>query len=86
MNNGNIKFISDSNLINSDYNIYLNKFGERISKRKITNEYTLNKEEVNKAINSFIDITYRKFDQYKLMEFGEFDINISSSDEEEDIQ
>ena len=86
LNNGNIKFISDSNLINSDYNIYLNKFGERISKRKITNEYTLNKEEVNKAINSFIDITYRKFDKYKIIEFGEFDINIISSDEEEDIQ
>ena len=81
-----IQFISDSNLINSDYNIYLNKFGERISKGKITNEYTLNEVEVNKAINSFIDITYRKFDKYKIFEFGEFDINISSSDEEEDIQ
>ena len=45
---------------NSGIYVYLNSFGEYITNSELNNNYILNKIELNKSIQIFIDVAYRK--------------------------
>ena len=48
-------------LIKSNIFIYMNKFGEALKEKYyFSDEYKLNKNELNKGINNFIDMTYKR--------------------------
>ena len=55
-----IVYILDRRFISSGIYIYLNNFGEPMKEKYIGDEYILNKNELNKAINKYIDLTFRK--------------------------
>ena len=58
--NTEIVYILKRRIINSNICIYLNSFGETLKDKYLNDEYKLNKEELNKGINKFIDMTFRR--------------------------
>ena len=58
--NTEIVYILKRRIINSNIFIYLNSFGETLNDNYLNDEYKLNKEELNKGINKFIDMTFRR--------------------------
>ena len=61
IHNVQIVYILDRKMINSGIYIYLNNFGEHMKDRYYLNDdYVLNKNELKKAINKYIDLTFRK--------------------------
>ena len=76
LNDGEITFVSETNIINSQTFIYLNKFGDKVNEGKITNDYLLNEDEMKKTIISFIDFSFRKYNKYQMNLFGNlFNLN-----------
>ena len=59
--NSEIKYLFKRRIINSDIFIYTNALGERLKDDNyLSDEYKINKDELNKGIIKFIDMTYRK--------------------------
>ena len=61
--NDEIVYILDRRFIPSGIYIYLNNFGEPMKGSYISDEYVLNKIELNKAINKYIDLTFRIYQE-----------------------
>ena len=78
---GRIYFFLNSFLVSTNYCLYLDKFGQKIIK-KISNDFELNDTEYNKALNSFIDLSYRKY--FKNAFVNVIDINNDNDDDEEE--
>ena len=55
-----IIYILKRRFFNSKIFIYLNNFGDVLKDKYLKDEYKLNKEELKKGINKFIDLSYRK--------------------------
>ena len=76
LNDGEISFVSETNIIYSHIFIYLNKFGDKVNNGKITNDFILNEDEMKKTIISFIDFSYRKYNKYHMDIFNNiFNLN-----------
>ena len=59
--NSEIKYLFKRRIINSNIFIYTNAFGEGLKDNYyLSDEYKINKDELNKGISKFIDMTYRK--------------------------
>ena len=58
--NSEIIYISKRRIIKSNIFIYMNEFGESLKNNFMNDEYKLNKDELNKGIMKFNDMTYRK--------------------------
>ena len=78
---GRIYFFLNSFLLSTNYCLYLDKFGQKIIK-KISNDFELNDTEYNKALNSFIDLSYRKY--FKNAFLNVIDINNYNDDDDEE--
>ena len=61
--NSEIIYISKRRIIKSNIFIYMNEFGESLKNNIMNDEYKLNKDELNKGIMKFNDMTYRKKDK-----------------------
>ena len=55
-----IIYLLKNQLIFSGIHVYLNSFGEFINEHYLNDNYILNKIELNKGIQNFIDISFRK--------------------------
>ena len=60
MRNCEIEYILKRRIIKSKIFVYLNDFGETIRDYYMNDKYKLNRDELKKGINIFIDMTYRK--------------------------
>ena len=58
--NGEIVYLLKGRYIMSNIFIYLNDYGEIFKDKFLTDEYKLNKEELDKGIRQFLDMTFRK--------------------------
>ena len=58
--NTEIIYIFKRRIIKSNIFIYMNNFGETLKDSYLADDYKLNKDELNKGIIKFIDMTYRK--------------------------
>ena len=81
---GRVYSFLNSHLLSTNNFLYLDKFGQKIIK-KISNDFELNDNEYNKALNTFIDLSYRKYfknDVIDLINLN-YDIVYDNNDEEE---
>ena len=56
--NCSVLFVSDKTVFRKFVPLYINEFGEGISKRNFGKEYKLDKEEVKKALKMFTEYSY----------------------------
>ena len=85
LNDGEISYISETNLIYSHIYIYLSRFGDRVYDGKITNEYILNENELKKTMISFIDYSFRKYNKYHMDLLNNI-LNLNNINEDEEIE
>ena len=63
LTNTEIMYILKRRILKSNIFVYMNDFGEALKEKYyLSDEYKLNKNELNKGIIKFIDMTYRKQD------------------------
>ena len=55
-----IEYVLKRKIIGSNIFVYVNDFGETMKVFNLSDEYKLNKDELKKAIQKYIDMTYRK--------------------------
>ena len=56
-----IEYVLKRKIIESNIFVYMNDYGEALKEKyNLGNEYKLNKNELNKGITEYIDLTYRK--------------------------
>lgn len=55
-----IEYVLKRRIIDSKIVVYMNDFGETMKDNLLSDEYKLNRDELKKAIQKFIDMTYRK--------------------------
>ena len=55
-----IEYVLKRRIIDSKIVVYMNDFGETMKDNYLSDEYKLNRDELKKAIQKFIDMTYRK--------------------------
>ena len=60
VSNSEIIYISKRRIIDSNIFVYLNDFGDVWEDKNITDEYKLNKIDLNRGIMKFIDMTFRR--------------------------
>ena len=60
MKNAEIMYILGRRVIESKFFIYFNEYGEILKDKYLSDDYTLNKENLNEGIKKYIDMTYRK--------------------------
>ena len=86
LNDGEISYISETNLIYSHIYIYLSRFGDRVYDGKITNEDILNENELKKTMISFIDYSFRKYNKYHMDLLNNNILNLNNINEDEEIE
>ena len=55
-----IEYVLKRKIIESNIFVYMNDFGETMKVFNLSDEYKLNEDELKKAIQKYIDMTYRK--------------------------
>ena len=59
ISNAEIVYILKRRIINSNIFIYLNEYGDTINYKSLTEDYKLNKNELNSGITKYLDMTFR---------------------------
>ena len=75
--NSEIVYILKRRIITSNIFAYMNDFGEALKNNYLSDEYKLNKVELNKGIMKFIDMTYRR--NYQKINFINHDYQLEDN-------